>query len=191
MSDDATGIDFPLSSTVFPSDAASVKPCNSILDTALRLKLIRDAFGFSQRELAKRAGVTNSSISMIEQGQVSPSIQSLTRILSAFPVTLTDFFGFQFHINPPVESYIQPNHQQLDACIQHLCAGQFTAFSLLATDLCGVVLDGSLQLTLLNESRVLTQGDSFYIPHNQLFRWINISGSEASLFRCSFFAHKT
>jgi DNA-binding XRE family transcriptional regulator len=66
----------------------------SLQDVASRLKLLRETCGFSQRELAKRAGVPNSSISMIEQGQVSPSIQSLSRILSAFPINLADFFFF-------------------------------------------------------------------------------------------------
>ncbi|WP_041523181.1 helix-turn-helix domain-containing protein [Gilvimarinus agarilyticus] len=58
-----------------------------------RLKEIREANGLSQRELAKRAGVTNSSISMIEQGQVSPSVQSLEKVLAGIPMSLSHFFS--------------------------------------------------------------------------------------------------
>lgn len=45
-----------------------------------RLKALRKMHGWSQRELAKRAGVTNATISLIEQGRVSPSILSLIHI---------------------------------------------------------------------------------------------------------------
>jgi len=38
-----------------------------------RLKAVRSMYGLSQRELARRAGVTNSTISTIEQNRVSPS----------------------------------------------------------------------------------------------------------------------
>ena len=39
------------------------------MDMGVRLKLVRERFGLSQRELAKRAGVTNASISLIEQNR--------------------------------------------------------------------------------------------------------------------------
>lgn len=57
-----------------------------------RLKVVREQNGLSQRELAKRSSVTHSSISMIEQGQHSPSISSLEKILSGIPMTLAQFF---------------------------------------------------------------------------------------------------
>ena len=41
-------------------------------DVAVRLKAVRQMHGLSQRELAKRAGVTNGMISLIEQGRVVP-----------------------------------------------------------------------------------------------------------------------
>jgi len=196
MSNDATGIESSADTAITPSEAASV--CASIMDTAIRIKLIRDAFGFSQRELAKRAGVTNSSISMIEQGQVSPSIQSLSRILAAFPISLADFFSFslppQTGTYPACElngqSLISPPHQQLDARIEYLLAGQSTVFSAPKIDSCGVVLSGEVRLTLLAGNQLLSQGESFYIPACQPFRLINISVHDASLFRCSLFVHK-
>ncbi len=51
--------------------------------------------GISQRELAKRAGVTNSTISMIEKNSVSPSVSSLKKVLSGLPMSLMDFFDSQ------------------------------------------------------------------------------------------------
>jgi len=197
MSNDATGMDSSLNITILSGDSADTNPCGSLFDTATRLKSIRDASGFSQRELAKRAGVTNSSISMIEQGQVSPSIQSLSRILAAFPISLADFFSFKLSSDVYAPSAgrldvgaLNSNPQQLDVRTECLSAGQSTAFSAPATDFCGVVLNGSLQLTLLNKKQLLNQGEGFYIPANQLFRLINLSGHDASLFYCSLFVHK-
>ncbi len=197
MSDDATGIESSLNITLLPNEPADTNSCCSVQDTAVRLKLIRNAIGYSQRELAKRAGVTNSSISMIEQGQVSPSIQSLSRILAAFPISLADFFSFKLSGDICAPSpggadirTLNSNHQQLDVRTEYLSAGQSTAFNVRAVDSCGVVLDGSLQLTLLDSNQMLKQGESFYIPANQLFRLINLSEHDASLFSCSLFVHK-
>lgn len=193
MSSDATGINTFVITAVSLTEADN----GSSLNTATRIKLLREAFGFSQRELAKRAGVTNSSISMIEQGQVSPSIHSLTRILAVFPITLTDFFGFIISNEAPAVAVDRINghvvthtRQQIDARVEHLLPGQFTAFDAFPVDSCGVVLGGSLQLTMLGGNTVLNQGDDFYIPARQLHRLINPCDGDASVFRCSLFVHK-
>ena len=63
------------------------------MDVGVRLQGIRKLKGLSQRELAKRAGVTNSTISMIEKNSVSPSISSLKKVLSGIPMSLVEFFS--------------------------------------------------------------------------------------------------
>lgn len=65
-----------------------------------RLKLVRERAGLSQRELAKRAGVNNSSVSQIEQDTHSPSLMSLAKILSAFPISISEFFSLPVHASP-------------------------------------------------------------------------------------------
>ena len=45
------------------------------------LRGARRGAGFSQRELARRTGMTQASISRIERGVVSPSIDTLGRLL--------------------------------------------------------------------------------------------------------------
>ena len=50
------------------------------MDVGAHLKSVRQMYGLSQRELAKRAGVTkNGLISLIEQNRVSPSVSSSGR----------------------------------------------------------------------------------------------------------------
>ncbi len=47
--------------------------------------------GCRSAELAKRAGVTNGTISLIEQSRISPSIGSLKKVLGGFPISIADF----------------------------------------------------------------------------------------------------
>ena len=58
-----------------------------------KLRWLRQLRGWSQRELASRAGLTHSNVSLIEQNQVSPSVKSLTRLLEAIPISLVQFFS--------------------------------------------------------------------------------------------------
>ena len=62
-------------------------------DIGTRMKAIRTAKNMSQRELARKSGVTNGMISQIEQNHSSPSVASLKRILDAIPMTLSEFFS--------------------------------------------------------------------------------------------------
>lgn len=58
-----------------------------------RLRALRQHSGLSQRELARRSGVTNGMISLIEQNKTSPSVALLKKVLSGFPMTLSGFFA--------------------------------------------------------------------------------------------------
>lgn len=60
-----------------------------------RLRFLRERAGLSQRALAKAAGVTNSTISLIEAGRMNPSVGALKRILDGIPIGLADFFAFE------------------------------------------------------------------------------------------------
>jgi len=65
----------------------------SVLAVGARLRSVREQAGLSQRELAKRAGVTNATISLIEQDSHAPSLASLHRILNAIPISMAEFFA--------------------------------------------------------------------------------------------------
>src|SRR5712671_6109118 len=62
------------------------------IDVGTHLRAVRQMYRLSQRELAKRAGVTNGMISLIEQNRVSPSVSSLKKVLDGIPMSLADFF---------------------------------------------------------------------------------------------------
>lgn len=63
------------------------------MDIGQKLKQIREDRGLSQRELAARAGLTNGTISLIEQNRTSPSVASLKSLLDAIPISMAEFFS--------------------------------------------------------------------------------------------------
>src|ERR1700755_3283539 len=72
------------------------------IDVGAHLKAVRQMYGLSQRELAKRAGVTNGLISLIEQNRVSPSVSSLKKVLDGIPMALADLFTLELGAQPQV-----------------------------------------------------------------------------------------
>ncbi len=151
-------------------------------DTGRRLKFLRELAGLSQRELAKRAKLTNSSISTIEQGQVSPSIQSLSRILSAIPINLADFFAFQFPSPIPLPGSLQSGGKAQSLVLTEQSA---SAFIVAPVDISGAVLKGELVLLIGDQRLAFSQGETFVVAAGQLFRCINATHQELRVFVCS------
>lgn len=168
-------------------------------DIAIRLQKVRQMYGFSQRELAKRAGVTNSSVSMIEQGRVSPSISSLEKLLKNIPMTLKDFFSFDPHSEKQCfyRSHEIPQTHQTDINHFHLAHNceinnktlNYSVYqpdassgdSMLTSniDLAGFIVQGELEVTINNQSDCLQQGDGFCISNLSPYRFRNISSEPA------------
>ena len=158
-------------------------------DVGKKLKSARTAFGLSQRELAKRAGVTNGMISLIEQGRASPSVGSLQKILAAFPLTLAEFFtrdlsrqeevvfraGEQPDMGTRGIEYRLVAASRPDRAMSILrevyAPGADTGEDLLTHtgEEGGVIVDGELELTVAGKTWILGKGDSYYfdsrLPH--------------------------
>ena len=66
---------------------------NTDTNVGALLRELRLRHNLSQRALAKRAGVSNATISMIEADRVSPSVSALKQILSGIPIGLAEFFA--------------------------------------------------------------------------------------------------
>ena len=62
-------------------------------DIGKKINQLRLAKGYSQRKLARMAGVTNTSISAIERNKVSPAVNTLKAILLVLGSDLTTFFS--------------------------------------------------------------------------------------------------
>ncbi|WP_293764142.1 cupin domain-containing protein [uncultured Aquitalea sp.] len=166
------------------------------MDVGARLRMVRDRFGLSQRELAKRAGVTNGTISLIEQNRVSPSVSSLKKVLEGLPMTLAEFFTFDVEPQQPkvfYEASDLPNlgndqiklllvgtaHERRDIAIlkERYEPGADTGPDMLQHDgqEGGVIIAGNIEITVNNETRELGPGDSYYFDSRLPHRFRNTS----------------
>lgn len=179
------------------------------VDFGTRLKTIREYNGLSQRELAKRAGVPHSSISMIEQGQNSPSINSLAKILGGIPMSIAHFFSCdlsllkeqifraddlrakQRNISPsltvqsiPLQNTLTSTRFERLTYAASSDTGEASQYSIQA--LSGFVVSGSIELTLNAEVAVLVSGDAFSLGAMQPFRLRNLSANtECVILTCN------
>jgi transcriptional regulator with XRE-family HTH domain len=170
-------------------------------DVGGRLRAVRLQHGLSQRELAKRAGLTHSAISLIEQNRVSPSVGSLKKILDGIPITLSEFFAegmgddaqIFYHHTELVElasgkiSYRQVGRHLKGRALQilheRLAPGADTGEMLLQhnAEEGGVVIRGALEVTVGTVTRVLNPGDAYYFNSNIPHRFRNVGDKECEL----------
>lgn len=160
------------------------------MDVGARLRHVRLRHGLSQRALAKRAGVTNSSISLIESNAVNPSVGVLKRILDGIPIGLADFFALEagapkqvfYRADELVEigkgpiSYRQIGESLFGRALQILKEryepGAGTGRIPLSHEgeEGGIVLSGRMEVVVDGERRILGPGDAYYFeshrPHS-------------------------
>ena len=170
------------------------------IDIGARLRSLRQQHGLSQRELAKKAGVTNGTISMIEQNRTSPSVGSLKKVLDGFPIAMSDFFANDFssrrkiffdekeltRISEGNIQYKQIGRDLTGKALQVLHEtykpGADTGRNMLSHqgEEAGVIVQGKLEVTVGAERKVLSTGDAFYFEshHPHRFRCI---GDEAAV----------
>jgi transcriptional regulator with XRE-family HTH domain len=175
------------------------------IDVGAHLKAVRQMYGLSQRELAKRAGVTNGLISLIEQNRVSPSVSSLKKVLDGIPMALADFFTLDLGGKPPVFFPREelPNigtasvelrlvggrlaQRSMSILHERYAANADTGEEMLthAGEEGGVVVKGKIELTVGGESRVLGAGDAYYFKSSVPHRFRNIGREECEIVSAS------
>ncbi|TWI56647.1 XRE family transcriptional regulator [Pseudomonas duriflava] len=167
------------------------------MDVGARLQAIRKLKGLSQRELAKRAGVTNSTISMIEKNSVSPSISSLKKVLSGIPMSLVEFFSLDLADDSPTQ-VVYKAHELIDISSgdntvtmrlvgkarpsraiafldETYPPGSDTGLEMLdhEGEEAGMVVSGRLELTVGSDTYLLESGDSYYFESSRPHRFRN------------------
>ncbi len=176
------------------------------MDVGDRLKALRKKHGLSQRELAKRAGMPNSSISGIENNAVSPTVSSLKKLLSAIPVSLSDFFSSDD--NATEEQIFFSASELVDASIGDVhrkMVGKFRDDNLLlmmdevfppgadtGDDLMthegeetGIVIEGEIDITVGKVTRRLKPGDAYHFSSSKPHRFHNKSSKPCRLICCA------
>ncbi|RMV29651.1 Helix-hairpin-helix DNA-binding motif-containing protein [Pseudomonas amygdali pv. myricae] len=168
---------------------------NIALDVGERLQSIRKLKGLSQRELAKRAGVTNSTISMIEKNSVSSSISSLRKVLGGIPMSMVEFFSEEtvpenaaqvvYKASELIDisdgavtmKLVGKSHQgrAIAFLTETYPPGADTGEEMLVHDgeETGILVEGRLELVVGLDTYVLEAGDSYYFESTRPHRFRN------------------
>jgi transcriptional regulator with XRE-family HTH domain len=174
-------------------------------DVGARLKHVREQQGLSQRELARRAGVTNGLISLIEQNRVSPSVGSLKKVLDGVPMSMAEFFTLD--VNSAAQVFYAADElveigneaaslrlvaaqrpgRQLTVLHERYAPEAATGEDMLSHrgEEGGVVVRGSVELTVGGQTRVLNAGDAYYFSSSTPHRFRNVGDEVCEIISAS------
>jgi transcriptional regulator with XRE-family HTH domain len=171
------------------------------LNVGERLKTLREMNGMSQRALAKKAGVTNGIVSMIEKNRNSPSLATLKKILDAIPIPMAEFFtegttprlrkffkagnlheigssGFSFK-----QIGVDLSGKSMQILHEHIEVGADSGVEMLSheSEEGGVIIRGTIELTVGSEIQVLGPGDAYYFDSRIPHRFRNIGEEDVEI----------
>lgn len=163
-----------------------------------KLQSIRKEKGISQRELAARAGLTNGTISLIEQNKTSPSIASLKSLLDAIPMSIADFFATLEDANKAkifftAEEFTEIAPQTEVPALSLRQLGDVRTHTLQILDETyppaadtgpellshhgeegGLIVEGEIEITVGDQVRILGPGEGYLFDSRQLHRFRNV-----------------
>ena len=164
-----------------------------------RIKYLRKDRGLTSDELARLTGVSQSMVSQIERGQVSPSLETLWKLSHSLQVPVFSFFETEVASTVVVTragdtqsiKRVRPNvsYQLLSPS----SGKQMSFFKMIVTpgeDLempfmyhsgeeCGIMLVGSLRIEVEGEIHTINEGDSIYFDSSLPHRFTNVSDKDA------------
>lgn len=170
-------------------------------DLGIRLKALRGRQGLSQRQLARKSGVSNATISLIEHGRTDPSLGLLKRVLDAMGMSFAEFFAAETRqseqcffsqselteIGSGPISYRQVGANLSDSHLQILHEryrpGADTGQSMLSHDAeeGGIILTGRLEVTVADQVRTLSAGDAYRFNSRLPHRFRNTGNADCIL----------
>lgn len=179
------------------------------MDIGHRLRAIRKTRGLSQRELASRAGLTNGTISLIEQNKTSPSVASLKSLLDAIQISMAEFFA-TLEENPTSQYFYAPQEfteiappelsgeaaqllslRQLGNAQEHslqvlherYAPGADTGPELLSHDAeeAGIIVNGQIEITVDDEVSTLGPGAGYLFNSRLPHRFRNTGDVECEI----------
>jgi transcriptional regulator with XRE-family HTH domain len=174
------------------------------MDVGGRLRQVREGRGVSQRELARRSGISNATISQIESGAVNPSVGALKRILDAIPMPMADFFAEEqpprdqvfFRTTDMVDigrggvSYRQVGKDLSGKALQILHERYATGAESGRIRLRhegeegGIVLRGLLEVIVGDQRAVLGPGEAYYFRSSEPHRFRNVGAEPCEVVSC-------
>ena len=170
-----------------------------------RIRSLRQARQVTLRELAARAGVTESFLSQVEREVTSPSIASVQRIARALDLGIAELFVDE----PPIGRVVRRAERRrivypgLNAVDEFLTSGRDGRLEVILTTLepgggtgeeaythesdeeVVIVLEGALELWVGDEFHVLGEGDAITYSSRQPHRNRNPGPARAVILFCA------
>jgi transcriptional regulator with XRE-family HTH domain len=156
-----------------------------------KIRRLRQSKGVSARELAARANVTAAYLSRLENGRLSPTVATLSRIVAAMGETITSLFaGAQdtgavvraaervpLHSSGVDDFRITPNWttrlEVLESIVAPRQGSGPNPHTHLGEEECVLVLDGELAIRIDDDQHVLGPGDSATFHCHRPHSWHN------------------
>ena len=159
-----------------------------------RLKQRREEKQHTLKELADLSGLSVGFISQVERGKTDPSLASLKRLTAALDFKLKDLFdqdqyahalvkkgeGSILHLDSAVCELLASSipDKQMEPLLKHIAPnGESGIVAAHSGDEFIWIKSGSLQITVGDDTYLLSEGDSFYFQALQTHSWRNISDS--------------
>ncbi len=154
------------------------------MDIGKKIRSMRNQLGLTLAELADRCELTKGYLSQLENNLNSPSIATLTDILSALGSNLAEFFSEDkqekvvFSKNEFIEkdadgmlwNWLIPNAQKnmMEPVLAELTQNASTSVDIPHDgEEFGYVLEGKIVIALGNKRHVCKKGEAFYYVANQ------------------------
>lgn len=167
-----------------------------------KLRALRARRGLGMRELAARSGVSPSAISLIERDRMSPSVDTLSAVLSALGSTMSAFFddlvsdvpyspfykadelveiGRSDRVSHRLVGINHPNRRLLLLHERYAPRAATEATLSHAAEEAGIVTCGAVEVTVNGKSRVLHEGDAYYFDSRSSHSFRNVSSGESKI----------
>ncbi|MFW0795699.1 helix-turn-helix domain-containing protein [Gordonia sp. CPCC 205515] len=173
-----------MSSTESPDGASSP---NADL-AGPRLRILRQAKGMSLAAVAAEAGITKGFLSLAERGKTRVSVPTLLRICDVLDVQLGSLFDYpddavvhggthmdmggndidEYMLTPADEKYLQVMRSVIQPG-----GGSDGTYNLDAETIFALILRGTVELTVDDEMRRLTAGDSTTFSARSMHGFVN------------------
>lgn len=166
------------------------------MDLGEKIKQMRNQLGLTQAELADRCELTKGYISQLENNLNSPSIATLTDILSALGSNLAEFFKeeteekvvftreefIEKDTDGVVWNWLIPNAQKnmMEPVLVELAEGVSTSGDVPHDgEEFGYVLEGKIAIVLGKKHYLCKKGEAFYYPASKPHCILNKSKGKA------------
>lgn len=174
-------------------DEAAYEAADENRRVGTEIRRLRENRGLSAKQVAERADVSPAYLSRLENGKVSPTVATLSRVVQAMGTRIGALFGEEPEEGPVVRRDERQLVRSRGVHDYRVTPGWASRLEVLETvvepgrgsssglhthpgdEECVLVLDGELRLWLGSDEYLLAEGDSATYPCQAPHKWHNSS----------------